>query len=376
MRLKLKIFLILVLHQGKIERKQFSNIQILTELPIHSGGGYRAMIGCSGYLHALNETGILDCVLYMAGVSGSTWAMSQFYSPLTNASVDTLKDHLSSRIHTHIANLSNFLAVLNASRHNAKILLHGVVQRYYQQNGSISLVDIFGMLLGGTLLSRKVTISHPNKERSESMMEDDAHSYSESIEDPSDVRLNDKEDHTQPGTVHEDDGTEVKPRLLKKNEIKLSMQKDYFQDGSLPMPIYCAVRHEVELASVNKAATVSSKQGVEPCEKIDDGEEKEESNDQLNDEGDKKSQDEADIEEEEKEDEEERVEDKEKEEVEAIEEEMNDLYQWFEFTPYDMGSEEINGNHMHLFKVNASSHVTDIHTYCSLDSYLGIWKKV
>ncbi|KAI8644052.1 acyl transferase/acyl hydrolase/lysophospholipase, partial [Parasitella parasitica] len=269
-----------------------------------SGGGYRAMVGCSGYLHALNETGILDCVLYMAGVSGSTWAMSQFYSPLTDASAETLKGHLSSRIHTHIANLSNFLTVLNASRHNAKILLHGIVQRYYQQNGSVSLVDIFGMLLGGTLLAKKITVAPPNDEKAGKIKENDANSYSENIEDPSDIGLHNQQEHTQSGTVHEDDGTEVKPRLLNKNEIKLSMQKSYFQDGSLPMPIYCAVRHEVEPAHLNKAATVSSKQ-----------------------------------EEEEEEEEEEERDDKDKEEMQ---EETNDLYQWFEFTPYDMGSEEIN----------------------------------
>lgn len=82
-------------------------------------------------------------------------AISQFYSPLTSASVDTLKDHLYSRIHTHIVNVSNFLTVLNASRHNSKIILHGAIQRYYQQDESVSLVDIFGMLLDGTLLSKK-----------------------------------------------------------------------------------------------------------------------------------------------------------------------------------------------------------------------------
>lgn len=32
-----------------------------------SGGGYRAMVACSGYLHGFCDTGILDCVLYMAG---------------------------------------------------------------------------------------------------------------------------------------------------------------------------------------------------------------------------------------------------------------------------------------------------------------------
>ncbi|CEP18713.1 hypothetical protein [Parasitella parasitica] len=295
-----------------------------------SGGGYRAMVGCSGYLHALNETGILDCVLYMAGVSGSTWAMSQFYSPLTNASAETLKDHLSSRIHTHIANLSNFLTVLNASRHNAKILLHGIVQRYYQQNGSVSLVDIFGMLLGGTLLSKKVTIAPPSKEKSEKLKQDDG--YSENIEDRSEIGLDDKREHTQPGTVHEDDGAEVKPRLLNKNEIKLSMQKGYFQDGLLPMPIYCAVRHEVEPAHVNKAATISSTQGLEPCKDTLDGEEEQT--------GVNETTRQEDVDE---------VEQKGEKKKEINEEKTNDLYQWFEFTPYDVGSEEINGILMGMF---------------------------
>lgn len=286
------------------------------------------MVGCSGYLHAMNETGIMDCVLYMAGkkkltkkkkkttikgsltslhlgVSGSTWAMSQFYSPLTNASVSTLKDHLSSRIHTHIANLSNFLTVLNASRHNSKIILHGVIQRYYQQNGTISLVDIFGMLLGGTLLSRKLTITPapPGNENQQQRWY-----YSEDIEEQSTQNGSDNK------TIHEDDGAEVKPRLLKKDEIKLSKQRVYFEDGSLPMPIYCAVRHEIETAGVTKAGTVLNNKEKGENEDLDH--EKEEDaeegnqNDGTNEESVPKS---------------------------------NDLYQWFEFTPYDMGSEEING---------------------------------
>ena len=234
--------------------------------------------------------------------------MSQFYSPLTDASVTTLKDHLSSRIHTHIANLSNFLTVLNASRHNSKIILHGIIQRYYQQNGTVSLVDIFGMLLGGTLLSRKETITAapPESEQQQHRNRyDDTHSYSESIEEQSTA-----DKSTTNGAVQEDDGAEVVPRLLKKNEIKLSKQREYFEDGSLPMPIYCAVRHEIELASVTKAETISNKL----AEGGEEGKEAQEESEQV----------EAD------------------EAAEAVEEEPSDLYQWFEFTPYDMGSEEIN----------------------------------
>lgn len=199
------------------------------------------------------------------------------------------------------------MTVLNASRHNSKIILHGVIQRYYQQNGSISLVDIFGMLLGGTLLSRKLTVTPaPPGDNNDSNQH---WYYSEDIEEQSSHANDDTR------TIHEDDGAEVKPRLLKKDEIKLSKQKVYFEDGSLPMPIYCAVRHEIESAGVTKADTISSK-------KDELGEEKEMDN--TNEDVGNNNQEQDNTEE---------------EQVAK----SNDLYQWFEFTPYDMGSEEING---------------------------------
>ncbi|KAI9276546.1 acyl transferase/acyl hydrolase/lysophospholipase [Sporodiniella umbellata] len=337
-----------------------------------SGGGYRAMIACSGYLEGFSDTGLLDCVSYMAGVSGSTWAMSQFYSPLADASVSTLKDHLTSRIHTHIANLSNFLAVLNASRHNAKILLHGVVQRYYQQNGSISLVDIFGMLLGGTLLTKKVLVDI----KKEAVEEEE---YSESISIAENTEL------SASGTIQEGK-EESRPEVLHKSEIKLSKQKKYFEDGTLPMPIYCAVRHEINRPGITKTDTLSSKEAnqEDPDEQEDQEEprKKEKCNDENkettealdNDEKDySKEKKEAKVgkeetknshedsgkaeqiekeektkeqkeEETEEQKEEETEEQKEKaEKIEKVRDEApKDLYQWYEFTPYEMGSEEIN----------------------------------
>lgn len=296
---------------------------------------------------------VLIIYKYIKGVSGSTWAMSQFYSPLTNASVSTLKDHLSSRIHTHIANLSNFLTVLNASRHNSKIILHGVIQRYYQQNGTISLVDIFGMLLGGTLLSRKLTVTAAPDSDNE---DDDAEvrmpqrSYSESILDPSEDVVMDSDNKT----IQEDDGAEVKPRLLKKNEIKLSRQRAYFEDGSLPMPIYCAVRHEIERPGVTKAETMSSKMMEEEKEETESTEESIQVEEEENN-GEKESEDDN--------------EDDQKDKEESVPE-INDLYQWFEFTPYDMGSEEINGNYI---KTGLITELSTNSLICSLDPYLGIW---
>ncbi|XP_063065067.1 cytosolic phospholipase A2 zeta-like [Engraulis encrasicolus] len=44
-----------------------------------SGGGQRAQIAFLGVLWQLAECDLLDSVLYLAGVSGSTWAMSSLY---------------------------------------------------------------------------------------------------------------------------------------------------------------------------------------------------------------------------------------------------------------------------------------------------------
>lgn len=43
-----------------------------------SGGGFRAMVGFSGVMKALYESGILDCATYIAGLSGSTWLVYIF----------------------------------------------------------------------------------------------------------------------------------------------------------------------------------------------------------------------------------------------------------------------------------------------------------
>lgn len=44
-----------------------------------SGGGLRAMLGLLGTLVQLGEEGLLNCALYLCGVSGSTWCMSSLY---------------------------------------------------------------------------------------------------------------------------------------------------------------------------------------------------------------------------------------------------------------------------------------------------------
>nr|XP_020508485.1 cytosolic phospholipase A2 gamma-like [Labrus bergylta] len=45
-----------------------------------SGGGQRAAVALVGSLHQMEKDGLLDSVLYLGGVSGSTWSMASLYS--------------------------------------------------------------------------------------------------------------------------------------------------------------------------------------------------------------------------------------------------------------------------------------------------------
>ncbi|XP_016895834.1 cytosolic phospholipase A2 gamma [Cynoglossus semilaevis] len=45
-----------------------------------SGGGQRAAVALVGSLHQLQKDGLLDSLLYLSGVSGSTWSMASLYS--------------------------------------------------------------------------------------------------------------------------------------------------------------------------------------------------------------------------------------------------------------------------------------------------------
>ncbi|KAM7340282.1 hypothetical protein ACRRTK_000897 [Alexandromys fortis] len=60
-----------------------------------SGGGLRAHIACLGVLSEMKELGLLDAVTYLAGVSGSTWALSSFYN--NNGNMEGMEEELKQR---------------------------------------------------------------------------------------------------------------------------------------------------------------------------------------------------------------------------------------------------------------------------------------
>ncbi|CAO2626966.1 Cytosolic phospholipase A2 gamma [Lemmus lemmus] len=60
-----------------------------------SGGGLRAHIACLGVLSEMKELGLLDAITYLAGVSGSTWALSSFY--INNGNMEGMEEELKQR---------------------------------------------------------------------------------------------------------------------------------------------------------------------------------------------------------------------------------------------------------------------------------------
>ncbi|XP_042613173.1 cytosolic phospholipase A2 gamma-like [Cyprinus carpio] len=95
-----------------VARRRETVFQSMQKLKIHcskdevpniallgSGGGQRAMVGLLGSLVQLDKAGLLDCVLYLSGVSGSTWCMASLYKePDWSTKLETVKDQIIERL--------------------------------------------------------------------------------------------------------------------------------------------------------------------------------------------------------------------------------------------------------------------------------------
>ncbi|XP_053469808.1 cytosolic phospholipase A2 [Ictalurus furcatus] len=116
---------------------------------VGSGGGFRAMVGFSGVMKALYESGVLDCSTYIAGLSGSTWYMSMLYShpEFPKKGPEQINQEL----------------MKSVSSNPLRLLLPQHITNYVQalwtkkSNGQpVTFTDIFGMLIGETLIPARM----------------------------------------------------------------------------------------------------------------------------------------------------------------------------------------------------------------------------
>lgn len=156
-----------------------------------SGGGLRALVAGASSSLCAQEAGLLDCVTYTAGVSGSCWLQTLYNSSIGQQDHARVIEHLKHRIGVHIAYPPNALKLFSQAPTN-KFLLSGFVEKLRGvPDADFGVVDIYGLLLAARLLVPKGELN------------------------------------------------------VSANDLKVSNQRYSVQSGAVPMPIYTAVRHEI-----------------------------------------------------------------------------------------------------------------------------------
>ncbi|CAG8566811.1 13306_t:CDS:2 [Cetraspora pellucida] len=122
-----------------------------------SGGGIRSMICATSYFYAAQESGLYDCGIYVSGVSGSGWGVAQLYTSMSNANKNPIQAQIESYRtkldHNIIDAVKIFKALAdNSSPQEAVELAFGGLVQKKDSGIHLSLVDIYGALLGAMLL--------------------------------------------------------------------------------------------------------------------------------------------------------------------------------------------------------------------------------
>lgn len=156
-----------------------------------SGGGLRALVAGTGSYTASREAGLFDCITYTAGVSGSCWLQALYFSSLGKQSHTQIIRHLKNRLGVHLAYPPAAFNLINSAPTN-KFLLTGLVEKLKgTPDADFGIVDIYGMLLTSRLLIPKTELA------------------------------------------------------VDFEDLKLTTQQRYIENGEYPLPIYTAVRHEI-----------------------------------------------------------------------------------------------------------------------------------
>ncbi|KAM9201707.1 cytosolic phospholipase A2 delta isoform 1-T1 [Dugong dugon] len=114
-----------------------------------TGGGARAMTSLYGHVLALQKLGLLDCVTYFSGTSGSTWAMAHLYGDPEWSQQDLEGPILHAREHMAKSKLETF------SPESLRSYLQELKVRA-EQGCPTTFVDLWALLLENMLHGQEV----------------------------------------------------------------------------------------------------------------------------------------------------------------------------------------------------------------------------
>ncbi|XP_038650524.1 cytosolic phospholipase A2-like isoform X4 [Scyliorhinus canicula] len=114
-----------------------------------SGGGFRAMVGFSGVMKALMESGVFDCATYVAGLSGSTWYMSALYSHPDFPTKGP--GEINKEVMENVSYSPMYLLT--------PLKVRSYIEALWKKKRSgqpVTFTDVFGMLIGETLIRNRM----------------------------------------------------------------------------------------------------------------------------------------------------------------------------------------------------------------------------
>ncbi|CAG5129542.1 unnamed protein product, partial [Candidula unifasciata] len=133
-------------HYGFAAPRNYKEVPVIAV--IGSGGGFRAMTAYSGVMSALSELGVIDMAMYVGGLSGSAWYLSQLYShpDWPHISPGEQREEIKNSIDRSFLWLFRSFGVTFVKE----------VWKKRSRGEPVSFTDIFGHLVGYTLLKDRL----------------------------------------------------------------------------------------------------------------------------------------------------------------------------------------------------------------------------
>nr|POE47632.1 cytosolic phospholipase a2 beta [Quercus suber] len=165
-----------------------------------SGGGFRAMIGCLGYCEQMKQAGLWDCMTYVSGVSGSCWSLAAYYT-IGHGNMQAVIDHCKQRFSPYHPLSGEAIRTILSAPGGARVTLGPLIQKSKSGLATVAM-DLYSVFTTGWIFFQDDPADHP--------------------------------------------GGHAKKEVagFQRSWYRWSTAREYLDNGSEPLPIITAIRHE------------------------------------------------------------------------------------------------------------------------------------